>query len=94
MPIAGILIASHGWESVFYVFGAAGVGFVFFWMLLVYDSPNNHPYITDAEKSLLQTSLADEMAQNRKVIINTFLIFGILKKKKKTSLNEMRTHFL
>ncbi|CAG0923867.1 unnamed protein product [Notodromas monacha] len=66
MPIAGILIANYGWESVFYTFGGSGIAFVFFWMLLVYDSPTKHPYITDREKALLETSLADEMAHNRK----------------------------
>ena len=76
MPIAGLLIAHHGWEAVFYVFGGAGVAFVFLWMLLVYDSPTKHPYITDAEKALLQTSLENEMAQNRKVRLCWFkLVF-------------------
>lgn len=37
------------WESVFYVFGLAGVAWYPLWYLCAYDKPESHPFITQEE---------------------------------------------
>lgn len=57
LPISGILCDTLGWESVFYVFGGFGIVWFVFWISLVYDSPAKHPFISEAEKDLIEISL-------------------------------------
>lgn len=57
MPICGLLIASLGWESVFYVTGGIGIIWSVAWFLLVYDSPSQHPRISDEERRYIQESI-------------------------------------
>ncbi|XP_071438758.1 sialin [Hetaerina americana] len=57
MPVCGFLIAAAGWESVFYVTGAIGLVWSVAWMLLVYDTPAEHPRITVEERRYIETSI-------------------------------------
>ncbi|XP_033227395.1 sialin isoform X2 [Belonocnema kinseyi] len=59
MPICGYLIASLGWQSVFYVTG--GIGFVWSvsWFLLVFDSPAQHPRISDSERRYIEEAIGN-----------------------------------
>lgn len=57
LPISGILAASWGWESVFYVFGIVGCVWTVFWLLLVRKSPGCDPFITESEKQYIESSL-------------------------------------
>ncbi|XP_046600720.1 sialin-like isoform X2 [Neodiprion lecontei] len=54
--LSGVLIqnSSMGWPLVFYVFGAAGVLWFFAWVLLCYNNPDVHPFITESEKNFLR----------------------------------------
>jgi len=44
------LIASMGWRSTFYVFGAVGIVWAVIWYLWFRDEPTEHPSISDEEK--------------------------------------------
>ncbi|XP_011136640.1 sialin isoform X1 [Harpegnathos saltator] len=57
MPICGYLIASLGWESVFYVTGAIGIIWSVAWFLLVFDSPSQHPRISHEERCYIEDSI-------------------------------------
>ncbi|XP_015108553.1 sialin [Diachasma alloeum] len=57
MPICGYLIASIGWESVFYVTGGIGLVWSIAWFMLVFDSPAQHPRITDEERKFIEESI-------------------------------------
>ncbi|XP_032666804.1 putative inorganic phosphate cotransporter [Odontomachus brunneus] len=57
MPICGYLIASLGWESVFYVTGAIGVTWSAAWFLLVFDSPSQHPRISHEERRYIEDAI-------------------------------------
>ncbi|XP_012285120.1 sialin isoform X2 [Orussus abietinus] len=57
MPMAGFLIASLGWESVFYVTGAIGLIWSLVWFLLVFDSPAQHPRISLEERKYIEDSI-------------------------------------
>lgn len=59
MPACGYLIANCGWESVFYVTGAIGLAWSVAWFFLVYDSPAQHPRITDEERRHIETKIAE-----------------------------------
>lgn len=57
MPICGFLIASLGWESVFYVTGAIGLTWSIAWFGLIYDSPSQHPRISMEERNYIEESI-------------------------------------
>ncbi|MES3021737.1 MAG: MFS transporter [Pseudomonadota bacterium] len=52
-PIMGWLVHSFGWQSVFYVMGALGIGMAFVWRKTIY-SPTDHPRINAAELAYIE----------------------------------------
>ncbi|XP_046751158.1 putative inorganic phosphate cotransporter [Diprion similis] len=60
--LSGFLIgySSIGWPIVFYVFGAIGLLFYPFWILLCYDKPDTHPFISEKEQNYLDVSTSDQ----------------------------------
>ncbi|XP_039248733.2 sialin-like isoform X1 [Styela clava] len=56
-PLAGLLQTNFGWESVFYITGMMGCIWFVFWWVLIYDSPAEHPLISEEEKRYIQDSL-------------------------------------
>ncbi|XP_063701161.1 vesicular glutamate transporter 1-like [Culicoides brevitarsis] len=57
MPLSGILGEQLGWESIFYVFGALGVLWYVFWLLLIQESPEKDTRITEEEKNYILKTL-------------------------------------
>ena len=57
MASTGVICQVLGWESVFYLYGVCGVVWYVFWECLVYDTPADHPHITEAERDLIEVSL-------------------------------------
>lgn len=57
MSSCGILAQKLGWESVFYVFGALGCVWYVFWLMIVRESPEKDPWISDEEKLYITASL-------------------------------------
>ncbi|GBM03518.1 Sialin [Araneus ventricosus] len=58
LPISGLLCYSDflgGWPSVFYVFGTLGCIWFIFWVIFIYETPEKHPRISQAELILIQT---------------------------------------
>ncbi|XP_055941336.1 putative inorganic phosphate cotransporter isoform X2 [Argiope bruennichi] len=47
--LSGIISDTLGWPSVFYIFGFLGIIWTFFWLFLVYETPELHPCITEEE---------------------------------------------
>lgn len=60
MPVCGFLIAHCGWESVFYVTGGIGLVWSVAWFFLVYDSPAQHPRISEEERAEIEAKIAAE----------------------------------
>ncbi|XP_038222250.1 sialin isoform X2 [Zerene cesonia] len=60
MPICGFLIAHFGWESAFYFTGIIGVMWSVAWFAVVYDSPAQHPRISDHERNYLMKALPQD----------------------------------
>ncbi|XP_023247423.1 sialin-like [Copidosoma floridanum] len=56
IPALIIKYSGYGWPAVFYCFGTLGVIWLPFWILLCYNNPDEHPFISDEEKKFLQDS--------------------------------------
>ncbi|XP_051917136.1 vesicular glutamate transporter 2.2 [Hippocampus zosterae] len=59
MPLAGILVQYTGWSSVFYVYGTFGLIWYMFWILVSYESPAEHPTITEEERRYIEESIGE-----------------------------------
>jgi len=60
LPLSAILCEygfDGGWSSIFYVFGLIGVVWFALWMLIVSDTPAQHPRISEEEKNYIESSL-------------------------------------
>ncbi|CAG9812519.1 unnamed protein product [Phaedon cochleariae] len=56
--ISGALInATKDWASVFYLFGGLGLLWFIIWVLICYSEPEDHPFISDKEKTFLKKEL-------------------------------------
>ena len=56
-----IIVLQFGWEWAFYLFGAVGVVWYFFWARLAGNDPAVHPDVTDEELSEIQAVSTDEV---------------------------------
>ena len=62
-------ICNHlGWKSVFYIFGGFGIVWFIFWSFLAFDDPISHPYITKAEKDLIEIVLGNGRSVSNEMI--------------------------
>ncbi|KAI4872190.1 hypothetical protein NFI96_031018 [Prochilodus magdalenae] len=69
MPLAGVLVQYSGWSSVFYIYGEFinnvsvlqlfGIVWYMFWILVSYESPADHPTITDEERLYIEESIGE-----------------------------------
>ncbi|XP_068975091.1 sialin isoform X1 [Bombus flavifrons] len=59
MPVAGLMAEYLGWASVFYVFGAAGLVWFFYWWIIVKDKPEDDTSISEAELEYIKSSLGN-----------------------------------
>ncbi|XP_021919262.1 sialin-like [Zootermopsis nevadensis] len=64
-PLSGLLMAVLDWQYVFYVTGALTLTWYAFWWYLVYDSPAQHPRISDAERKYLERVIGDSVASHK-----------------------------
>uniref|UniRef100_A0A8C6QC61 Solute carrier family 17 (sodium phosphate), member 3 n=3 Tax=Nannospalax galili TaxID=1026970 RepID=A0A8C6QC61_NANGA len=58
--MGGIISEAIGWPFVFYVFGGVGAVCCFLWIVLVYDDPASHPWISIPEKEYILSSLEQQ----------------------------------
>ncbi|XP_069676543.1 putative inorganic phosphate cotransporter isoform X1 [Periplaneta americana] len=56
MVLSGILAEAGGWPLPFYIFGGISICFIVPWFLLMYDTPEEHPRISDEEKNYILSS--------------------------------------
>jgi ACS family sodium-dependent inorganic phosphate cotransporter-like MFS transporter 5 len=73
MPVSGILcslpdIPGGGWPLAFYLTGGLGILWFVAWMLLVSDTPDCHPRISESEKTYINYTLGRLNAPDNKVI--------------------------
>lgn len=56
MAISGLIISSLGWTGVFYIFGGIGILWLIVWLFVYYNSPLEHPYIKEDERTYIVTT--------------------------------------
>lgn len=56
-PLLGVIIESMGWIWAFFVPGAIGIAWAVLWFFTVADSPPEHRWITEDEKTYIMGSL-------------------------------------
>ncbi|KAJ8946330.1 hypothetical protein NQ318_004220 [Aromia moschata] len=59
LPVCGYLISTLGWASVFYATGVVGVAWSVLWFALVFDSPAQHPRISEEERRDIEERIAE-----------------------------------
>lgn len=64
MLSAGILAGNFGWESVFYVMGGVSSLWILLWVVLIQDTPNKQPLISQEERDLINSSLGTSKPEN------------------------------
>ncbi|XP_045585411.2 putative inorganic phosphate cotransporter isoform X2 [Procambarus clarkii] len=57
MPFSGLLAATLGWSSIFYMQGGLSILWYVLWCIFVYDSPAQHPRISKDERKFIEESL-------------------------------------
>ncbi|KAM9018777.1 sialin isoform 4-T4 [Ara ararauna] len=67
LPLSGLICYYMNWIYVFYIFGALGVLWWFFWMWLVSDTPETHRSISHAEREYILSSLKDQLSTQKSV---------------------------
>lgn len=85
MPVCGFLLSSLGWESVFYTTGGIGLVWSIAWFFLVFDSPAQHPRITNEEKTEIETKISEAAGKGVKPskvpwlsIVTSFPVWAIV----------------
>lgn len=66
-PLCGYIIDALGWEMAFYVCGVLGTTWYIAWYFLVFDSPQQHPRISQKEKEQIIESLGKTVSKEDKV---------------------------
>ncbi|KAL3274169.1 hypothetical protein HHI36_015583 [Cryptolaemus montrouzieri] len=67
LQACGLIIAWMGWAAVFYITGVIGLAWSILWFLIIYDSPADHPRISQEERMEIETSIREgDGAKNRK----------------------------
>ncbi|XP_028578610.2 sialin isoform X2 [Podarcis muralis] len=67
LPLSGLICFYMNWIYVFYIFGALGVVWFIFWMLIVSDTPETHKRISHAEKEYILSSLTDQLSTQKSI---------------------------
>ncbi len=58
--VTGFTVARFGWQSVFYVFGGAGLIYALWLNRTIHESPDLHPNVSSSERALLAGSVISE----------------------------------
>ncbi|XP_074656639.1 sialin-like [Tubulanus polymorphus] len=65
LALSGVFCEYLGWPSIFYTFGGLSCVWCFCWFFIAYDTPEQHPRISAAEKKYIQDSLTGQMEKNQ-----------------------------
>jgi ACS family sodium-dependent inorganic phosphate cotransporter len=66
LPMCGYLINYWGWPSVFYVTATIALTWTICWFYLIYDSPEQHPRISENEKLKLRHEIKRDLPSAKK----------------------------
>lgn len=66
-PLSGYVISAYDWRYLFIFEGILTFSFLFIWLKMVHDNPEDAKWISDTEKEYIQTELAKEQENLSKV---------------------------
>jgi ACS family sodium-dependent inorganic phosphate cotransporter len=81
LVLTPIIVLALGWEWVFYLFGATGIVWYFFWRALASTEPQDHPRVTAQELQLIEAgqSNADESQPPRiRAMLGSTAVWAII----------------
>ncbi|XP_070554720.1 sialin-like [Ptychodera flava] len=64
--LSGIIADTLGWQYVFYITGCFGVAWVICWVLIIHNTPDTHPRITEKEKIYIKSSIGPSSDESDK----------------------------
>lgn len=64
-PLCGLIIDRFNWEAVFHISGAIGVAWFIAWWCLVYDTPAEHPRISEEERLYIENSIGKAITKKK-----------------------------
>ena len=62
-PLCGLIIDSLGWEAAFYIIGSITLVWGILWLLVVFDSPEQHPRISEEERQYITSELSKSLSE-------------------------------
>lgn len=65
--LCGYIINKYGWPYAFYTTGSLGLLWCIMWSVLAYNTPQEHPRITNEELEYIETHVSTEVKEDRKV---------------------------
>lgn len=82
-PMCGAITHAYGWEAAFYTIGCITAGWYIFWLALVYDTPEQHPRISQTELQHIKSELGDTVSAKPlpipwKGILTSIPFYGML----------------
>ena len=63
-PLCGFIIASFGWRPVFYTTGSIGILWCIMWYFLAFNTPSDHPRISQQELEYIELNVGSEIKDN------------------------------
>jgi sugar phosphate permease len=78
MYILGFIIAHFGWRLVFYTTGTIGVLWCIMWYFLAFNTPSQHPRISQQELEYIELNISNAIKENQGMTIPWKSIFTSL----------------
>ncbi|XP_063702245.1 sialin isoform X2 [Culicoides brevitarsis] len=77
-PICGFIIAHWGWRYVFYFTGSVGMLWCVIWYFLAFNSPAEHPRITEQEREYIDLNVSNDIKDGQGMRVPWISIFTSL----------------
>lgn len=75
--LCGIIIEWYGWQYAFYATGTLGVLWWVAWVTRVYESPQEHPWISKEERDYIEESLQNTFDKKKvRCFVNVLFYFN------------------
>ena len=78
IPLSGYIADTLGWDAMFYIEASIALCFVVLWMVLVYESPQKHPRISDKELEYIEATAVKTTRKKSNVSFQFFTFFEII----------------
>ncbi|XP_014235029.1 putative inorganic phosphate cotransporter [Trichogramma pretiosum] len=65
LSLCGLIIAYYGWTTAYYVTSGLMLIFYLLWVLLAYDTPDQHPTITEKERNYIKEQIGTSVSKQK-----------------------------